>query len=221
MSVEYPTSDNDRKERCDTDSESIISSETVSGNNTIYQIGKYNPEFWNKADVVSKNNCYAYACNIRVDKIPDPGYRKYNHLVKDINAFKIGIENDGLVEITGKPVKGDKDNPVWRVAVFYWTDNNTGEAGNPFGYHFFREVWSKDSSVHNSNSNNICWAHKFHTGKVTNLTIRERDCNPPHVITDPEIEMKEMKKLDNSLKNIDINFLGYYLVTPNVKIGTE
>ncbi|RAW85950.1 hypothetical protein [Photorhabdus laumondii] len=210
MNKEYPAPDDDRKAKRDTND--IVSSEIGSGNNkSSYQIGKYNPDFWNNDNnVVSKNNCYAYACNICVDNIPDPCYRKYSRLVSSRRELEEGMEYDGLVKISDgnvtPRVQGTKDKPAWRVAVFA-----TISGVDHFGYHFFREVWSGNLS-----DSYYFWAHKFHTEKVTNITYKEGKLN--HLIRNPVVEMREL--CNAKIVQPKYELVGYYLVKPDVKIGT-
>ncbi|WP_166291444.1 hypothetical protein [Photorhabdus stackebrandtii] len=230
----------DAKRDTDHNTNDITDSKIGSGNNkSTYQVGKYNPKFWNNdKEVLFKNNCYAYACNICVDAndvdVPDPGYRVYankpNRLDKKVSSLeelKEGIAHDGLVEInSGLAIQGTSTQPMWRVALFAGLTGNNRSTDRYFGYHFFREVYSKDPCFHNSNfnpnsdpnsiSNYICWAHKFFKEEVTNLTHKERNYNPRHVITDPEIEMDAL----NEKHNVGFKLVGYYLVTSNVKIST-
>ncbi|MDC9616344.1 hypothetical protein PSI19_21365 [Xenorhabdus khoisanae] len=225
MMKEYSTLDENRKIK--RDPKDLRSSEIGSGDNqSKYQIEKYATDPWNNSGVVNNNNCYSYACNICTDSRSDPGARLYaNRTIRTVGTvteLKEGMKYDGLVEIQGGLVKksddkamqlvqGTLEKPAWRVAVFVTKKDN-----DPFGYHFFREVWSIDDSVYNANSDGTCWAHKFFSDPVTNLTIKESEENRRHAITNPEVEMREWNKRNTT----HYELLGYYLVKPDVKIGT-
>lgn len=224
---EYPSSDVERKKRRDVDSQNMPYDVVGSGSNkSKFQLGVYDACFWNNADTVRDNNCYAYACNIRVDKVPtnyepnypDPGYRHFGRKVNNAGEFKEGILHDGLVEINGPGattrVIGTDENPVWIVAAFT-AEGRTESGEHVFGYHFFRKVWSgeKDNSGKGcGDGGQFCsWGHKFAGGKVTNLS---KDNTP---ITSPEEEMDRL----NKSSNLQYFLVGYFLVKPDVVIGAQ
>ncbi|WP_322996522.1 hypothetical protein [Castellaniella sp.] len=209
----YPKSDQDRKNRRDTDS---ISSNDIGTGDTksVYQTGLYNEAFWLRERRKDTCNCYSFACNISVDKFtadPGYGYRDDNEFLNSLRDLEEGIKQDGLVKILdGTPVEqiiGTIDKPSWKVAAFYWTDDE-----GRLGYHFFREVYEE----FDINLKPLCiprWAHKFHTNFPT---IKKH--NGDGIITNPEAEMKSLPI--NHARGQAPSLLGYYLVKPDAYICT-
>lgn len=166
-----------------------------------FQLGKYAPEYWDAPSVRGVNNCYAYACNIRVDHaFPHPGYGYLGRAPGDISELYEGVWRDGLVrldESNWRPesqVTGTPEEPAWLVAM---CDGNTGGENMEYGYHFYRKVWSGQGN--DCGGGEYCyWAHKFLNDPVTN---RHRDGN---FITDPRSDMAER----------GLRYLGLFLVQP-------
>ncbi|MGJ0626339.1 hypothetical protein [Xenorhabdus bovienii] len=165
------------------------------------QIGVYNPDFWKKYNEI--NNCYSYACNLRVNegkKVPSPGYCYLGREPTDSKEVIDGAKKDGIIFIDDliegcKNIVGTDKAPVWIVALFTYSIPSTGQ----FGYHWFRKVYDKENG-------NQFWANKFFTGKVTNIGVNG------NIILDPEVESKKM--FDNQEDWQNYMWHGYFLV-PN------
>lgn len=203
----YPSNETQRVMRRDASGDAVISDSVgPSDNRSQFQLGRYNAPFWNATVAKTNNNCYSYACNIRVDNgFPDPGYRLYGEAVSNKQQLLNGIQNDGLVRIVDGEgatpvVHGSEMMPAWIVALF----SGWGVDNAVFGYHFFRKVWS------GRNDRESYWAHKFLDGFVTN-----KSAGSNNLITSPVDEMKKINKNNG----IDYELEGYFLVKPDVTIG--
>ncbi|AKH65582.1 MULTISPECIES: hypothetical protein [Photorhabdus] len=174
-------------------------------NSSKFQLGQYNMQYWNQDSWIRVNNCYAYACNIRVDNtFPHPGYNKFGQPPINTEEFLEGVKLDGLVEINEndwqpeKRVRGDIDNPAWIVAL---CDGYT-EDTNEYWYHFYRKVWSGNGN--DCGGGEECyWAHKNGTDPVTNKIK-----GGSSYITDPRDDMRKY----------GLTYRGLFLVSPNIVI---
>ncbi|WP_322996470.1 hypothetical protein [Castellaniella sp.] len=209
----YPISDEDRKKRRDTDS--VESNDIGTGDKkSVYQIGLYNEVFWLREGRKDTCNCYSFACNISVDKFtadPGYGYRDNNEFLNSLLDLEEGIKQDGLVKILdGNPVEqviGTIDKPSWKVAAFYWADDE-----HRLGYHFFREI-TQELNIAPHTFFMSRWAHKFHKNQPTS-----KKHNGVGYITNPEDEIKSLPI--NYARGQAPSLLGYYLVKPDAYICT-
>ena len=127
-----------------------------------YELGRYNPVFWNSPNSVRfNNNCYAYACNMRTDTYPQPGRHSkqpHQHTLASVIASAL---SDGLARRDDcMPVER---KPRWIVALVTKPDNCLG-----WDYHWYRRQLGCN------------WAHKPGQTLVT-----DRD-QTGKVITDPK-----------------------------------
>ncbi|MBD2799108.1 hypothetical protein ID854_01190 [Xenorhabdus sp. M] len=119
------------------------------------QVGLYKPEYWS-GNYARANNCYAYACNIRMNPAsdfnwPHPGYfsKERVKISSDDQELLDGVKNDGIVKYADgmNCPTSSKDEPVWLTLLFsgliddqYWD------------YHWYRCI---------KEGNRFIWAHKM------------------------------------------------------------
>ncbi|KTL61591.1 hypothetical protein GPY51_00005 [Photorhabdus laumondii subsp. laumondii] len=201
--IQLPSSTGTRVDNCDTKSSQIITCEFKGIN---YQVGVYNPGFWNiDGDEKYKevNNCYAYACNIRVRSVISSTERNMpqpdscstgNKKPEGTKEFLAGIKKDGLVSVQDiidrKAIapEGSIEHPVWLCAMVY--ASTLDHSDSSWSYHCYRQVWD------GNDKNTVFWAHKMGAGNVERLAKAVN------------IEKYKTKGFDN--------FIGYYLVPPRV-----
>ncbi|MDC9622659.1 hypothetical protein PSI22_13695 [Xenorhabdus sp. XENO-7] len=165
-----------------------------------YQVEKFNDKFWNETPFRESNNCYAYACNIKIPasrKWPHPGYHPgYNGLdcqppTDDVQLLE-GINNDKIIKIKNDMIPPDEDYPVWRVGL---ASGYAGKNGEEWSYHFYREVLY---------GNKTCWSHKNGSGKAEILDF----------IINPE-DPEDLEDLKNHAKKLGYTkWHGLFLVPP-------
>lgn len=116
----------------------------------------YNPAYWNDSFHIERNNCYAYACDIRGETKhktkQQPGRAHGIHLSPPVNCFDVanGAIADGLKKNPEKQCKGCTHLVVLAISP----GDKPGESND---YHWYRL------------DNNGRWSHKPGWKKATDL----------------------------------------------------
>ncbi|MCC8382086.1 hypothetical protein [Xenorhabdus sp. PB30.3] len=128
------------------------------------QAGLYNHSYWLRNGGV--NNCYAYACNIRIDELngfnsrnwPHPGYCHASKVPSNDSELLEGVKHDGIILYTKGtecPI-GSIHEPVWLTVLF---SGHVGTEKN-WDYHWYRRIWAKYL-------NSYVWGHKMGSDPIT------------------------------------------------------
>ncbi|WP_337998204.1 hypothetical protein [Oleispirillum naphthae] len=143
---------------------------TIADGSCEIETGRYNPVFWNGcAFWLRNNNCYAYACNMRVqvasphEYTPQPGAYSHKTLLPSLESVRACALADGAVPRTS--CRPAAERPRWLVALVFWPPAASSAL---WDYHWYRL------------QEGGAWAHK--PGKTMTTT---RD-NSGAVITNPE-----------------------------------
>ncbi|WP_289997869.1 hypothetical protein [Photorhabdus laumondii] len=143
----------------------ISSSHQLPGFENCYlQFGRFNAPFWNSSnDIVCANNCYAYACNIRMpagNSFPYPGFCNTNSIPTTSEQLLNGVKSDGLIKVEDlkKCPELKELKPVWLIAMVSGHPTEWG-----WDFHFYRKVWS------GREEDKYYWSHKLGSGLVTKL----------------------------------------------------
>ncbi|CDL84900.1 hypothetical protein [Xenorhabdus szentirmaii] len=179
-----------------------------------YQLGGFNDDFWNKdTSYRNSNNCYAYACNIRISQghyrnFPHPGYKPHCK-IPTIDTLLDGIKEDGIIKIEKDmklPSHGTKENPIWLAALLSGVIPDS-EGLNVFGYHWYRVI-QKDTKT--------CWGNKNHAdpANIAKLNGKELEFNG----TASESE-NNLQTHTQSLGLKTVKWHGYFLIPGNISIS--
>ncbi|MDX7987773.1 hypothetical protein FE392_10595 [Xenorhabdus sp. 12] len=179
----------------------IISGIPTANNKCVVQFGIYNNLYWNgNSTIRAANNCYSYAVNIKrfsgnKYNFPHPGFCHIGRKPKKDQELIDGVKADGLIPL-GESIncpQGNKDNPVWLVALYTGILTTDSPEGEEWDYHFYRKVWTGNGS------DKFYWGHKPGSEAVTHVDV---STDYPH---------EDAKRLGYT------NFIGAYLV-PNITI---
>ena len=109
------------------------STTTIQDGKCSVEVGRYSPAFWNSAQLVSKNNCYSYGCNMRTNDFAQPGV--YANLVfqNTLASIITCAKADGAVS-QGNCMPQARQ-PRWLMALVTTADN----IGDAFDFHWYRK----------------------------------------------------------------------------------
>lgn len=143
---------------------------TIADGSCDIEVGRYNPVFWNGEDFfLRNNNCYAYACNMRVKVAspkgytPQPGAYSHRTLGPTLESVRACALADGAMP--HESCRPATEQPRWLVALVFWPP---APRSSLWDYHWYR---LQEDGI---------WGHK--PGRTMTST---RD-NSGVLITDPQ-----------------------------------
>jgi RHS repeat-associated protein len=123
----------------------------IGGNPGYRPVPVFNPDYWNKPDVIGKNNCYNYALDRQTNdnRQPGGGYGPTDFV--DCASLKAKVMADGATEPDlSKPEKCQCPNGKHKIRL--WANGRIGVSDGEF--HFYRQ--DRDGSWSDKSGGGAC-----------------------------------------------------------------